>query len=70
MSIIHLRLNGLTTPRFSHEIDTIRKQFPADDFLFLEKTLRLPFKEGMKMLREAGATESDGKPIGDMDDMR
>ncbi|RSH89279.1 aspartate--tRNA ligase dps1 [Saitozyma podzolica] len=54
---------------FSHEIDVIKKQFPCDDFLFLEKTLRLPFKEGMKMLREAGATDSEGNPIGEMDDM-
>ncbi|KAK8858461.1 aspartate-tRNA(Asn) ligase [Kwoniella newhampshirensis] len=55
--------------KFSHEIETIRKQFPCEEFLFLEKTLVLPFKEGMQMLREAGATDSEGKPIGDMDDM-
>ncbi|WVQ81050.1 aspartate-tRNA(Asn) ligase [Cryptococcus sp. DSM 104549] len=55
--------------KFSHEISVINKQFPCEEFLFLEKTLRLPFKEGMQMLREAGATDSEGKPIGDMDDM-
>lgn len=59
---------GLATT-YKHEIDTIKKQFPCDDFLFLEKTLRLTFAEGMAMLREAGATGSDGAPIGEMDDM-
>lgn len=59
---------GLETT-YAHEISVIRKQFPCDDFLFLEKTLRLEFSEGMKMLKEAGATNSDGSPIGEMDDM-
>jgi aspartyl-tRNA synthetase len=56
--------------QFSHEIEVVRKQFPCEEFLFLEKTLRLEFKEGMRMLREAGATDSEGNPIGEMDDMR
>ena len=56
--------------KYSHEIDVIRKQFPCEDFLVLDETLRLPFKEGMRMLREAGATDVEGAPIGDMDDMR
>lgn len=59
---------GLET-KFAKEIDTIKKQFPADDFLFLDKTLRLNFADGMKMLKEAGATDSAGNPIGEMDDM-
>ena len=56
--------------KYSKEIDVIRKQFPCEDFLFLEETLRMPFSEGMRMLREAGATDSEGNPIGEMDDMR
>ncbi|ORY31426.1 aspartate-tRNA ligase [Naematelia encephala] len=55
--------------KYSHEIQTIRKQFPCEEFLFLDKTLKLEFKEGMKMLREAGATDGAGNPIGEMDDM-
>ena len=55
--------------KFAHEIEVINKQYPAEPFLFLEETLRLPFKEGMKMLREAGAKDSEGNPIGDLDDM-
>jgi hypothetical protein len=56
--------------KFGNEIETIKKQFPSEDFLFLDKTLRLTFAEGMKMLKEAGATEANGEPIGEMDDMR
>lgn len=56
--------------KFAHEIDVVAKQFPCEEFLFLDETLRLPFKEGMKMLKEAGATDSEGNPIGEMDDMR
>jgi aspartyl/asparaginyl-tRNA synthetase len=56
--------------KFGNEIETIKKQFPSEDFVFLDKTLRLTFAEGMKMLKEAGATESNGEPIGEMDDMR
>ncbi|WVR06240.1 aspartate-tRNA(Asn) ligase [Kwoniella sp. DSM 27419] len=55
--------------KYAHEIEVVRKQHPCDEFLFLDETLRLPFKEGMKMLREAGATDSAGNPIGEMDDM-
>jgi aspartyl-tRNA synthetase len=60
---------GLQT-KYAKEIETIKKQFPHEDFLFLDKTLRLTFAEGMKMLKEAGATDSSGAPIGEMDDMR
>ncbi|OWZ53744.1 aspartate-tRNA(Asn) ligase [Cryptococcus neoformans 125.91] len=65
--LLHI-FRGLQT-KFKHEIETVKKQFPCEDFLFLEKTLRLPFKEGMRMLREAGATDGEGKPIGELDDM-
>ncbi|KAK4683929.1 aspartyl-tRNA synthetase, partial [Tremellales sp. Uapishka_1] len=54
---------------YSKEIEAVKKQHPHDDFVFLEKTLRLNFKDGMKMLQDAGATNSDGTPIGEMDDM-
>lgn len=60
---------GLQTT-YKHEIEVIRKQFPTEDFLFLDKTLRLTFKEGMQMLKEAGAKDNEGNPIGEMDDMR
>jgi len=56
--------------KFAHEISIVAKQHPCEEFLVLDETLRLPFSEGMKMLKEAGATNSDGSPIGEMDDMR
>ncbi|KAJ3066292.1 Aspartate--tRNA ligase, cytoplasmic [Podochytrium sp. JEL0797] len=54
--------DGLKT-RYAHEIETVRKQFPFEDFKYLPQTLRLEFKEGIQMLREAGIE------IGDFDDM-
>ncbi|KAL7420281.1 aspartate--tRNA ligase dps1 [Cryptotrichosporon argae] len=54
---------------YAAEIEVINKQFPATEFKFLEKTLRLTFKEGMELLKAAGATNADGTPIGEMDDM-
>lgn len=56
--------------KFAREIDVISKQFPCEEFLFLDETLRLPFTEGTKMLQEAGATDSEGNPIDVMADMR
>ncbi|KAJ3218334.1 aspartate--tRNA ligase dps1 [Dinochytrium kinnereticum] len=44
---------GLET-RFAEEIATVKRQYPFEDFLYLPKTLRLDFAEGIKMLREAG----------------
>ncbi|WWC70635.1 aspartate-tRNA(Asn) ligase [Kwoniella pini CBS 10737] len=54
---------------FKHEIEVIKKQFPHEDFLFLDETLKLPFKEGIKMLKEAGAKASDGSELGELDDL-
>lgn len=54
---------------YSHEIETIRKQFPCEPFRHLPKTLRLKFSEGIALLQEAGATDSSGKPISPLDDM-
>lgn len=55
---------------YGREIETIRKQHPCEEFLFLDKTLRLTFAEGMKLLQEAGAKDSKGNPIDPMEDMR
>lgn len=40
--------------RYAEEINTVGKQFPAEPFKFLEPSLRLEYKEGVQMLREAG----------------
>lgn len=51
--------------RFRNEIDTVRKQFPVEDFKLPKdgKMVKLHFKEGIKMLRDAG------KEVGDFDDL-
>lgn len=53
---------GLTST-YKAELDTIQKQYPFEEFKFLEIPLVLEFPEAIKMLREADVT------IGDFDDM-
>ncbi|KAK9455102.1 aspartyl-tRNA synthetase [Dipodascopsis uninucleata] len=42
--------------RFGREIETVRRQYPVEEFKFPKdgKMVRIPFKEGIAMLREAG----------------
>ncbi len=49
--------------RYAKEIEVVKRQYPSEDFLVPEKTVRLNWKEGIQMLREAGST------IGDLEDM-
>ncbi|KAI8609662.1 hypothetical protein BC830DRAFT_814505 [Chytriomyces sp. MP71] len=58
---VHI-FKGLET-RFKPEIECVRRQFPFEDFKYLDKTLRLEFKEGIQMLKDAGVE------IGEFDDM-
>ena len=55
---------------YSNEVETIRKQFPCDEFTYLDETLKLRFAEGIQMLREAGAKNLDGTELSDTDDLR
>ena len=50
--------------RFSIEINTVKKQYPCTNFEFLPKTLRLEFKDAVKLLRE------NNVEIGDFEDFR
>ena len=50
--------------KYAKEMSVIQKQFPFQEFRFLDKTLRLHFKDAIQMLRE------DGIEIGDYDDMK
>ncbi len=36
------------------EVETVGRQFPASEFTFLDPPLRLEYRAGVKMLREAG----------------
>ncbi|KAI9106181.1 hypothetical protein DFS34DRAFT_602501 [Phlyctochytrium arcticum] len=58
---VHI-INGLKT-RYAAEIEVIKRQYPFEDFEFLEKTLVLEYPQAIAMLREAGVE------IGDFDDM-
>ena len=49
--------------QYKDELAAVHKQYPFEEFQFLEKPLILEFSEGIKMLREAGVT------IGDFDDL-
>ena len=54
---------GLKT-RFSSEIETVKKQYPSTNFEFLSNTLRLEYKDAVKLLRE------NDVEIGDFEDLR
>lgn len=54
---------GLQT-QYATEIETIRQQYPADDFKFLEPSLRLEYTEAIALLAEAGVNMD---PEEDMD---
>ena len=47
--------NGLKT-RYSKELNTIKEQYPFEDFVCAEPVVRLDFKEGVKLLAENGYT--------------
>jgi len=48
---------------FAAEIAAVNKQYPAEPFEFLDPPLILPFKEGVRMLKEAGVEQD---PFGDL----
>ncbi|XP_028407717.1 aspartate--tRNA ligase, cytoplasmic-like [Dendronephthya gigantea] len=48
---------------FQQEIATVQKQYPSEPFKFLEPPLILEFKEGVKMLREAGIEMGDEEDL-------
>lgn len=50
--------------KFHKEIEIIGKQFPAEPFLWLDKTLRLKWGDAIALLKESGVE------IGDFDDLR
>jgi aspartyl/asparaginyl-tRNA synthetase len=51
------------------EISTIQKQFPHDEFTWLEKTLTFSYAEAIKILQD-NDIQQNGAPIGDYDDMK
>ncbi|KAA6411840.1 MAG: aspartyl-tRNA synthetase [Lasallia pustulata] len=55
--------------RFGREMSVIKRQFPHEDLVWLDKTPVLPFKEGIKLLRESGWTDEEGNPPSEFEDL-
>jgi aspartyl/asparaginyl-tRNA synthetase len=51
------------------EIETVKRSYPHDDLVFLDKTLVLKFGEGVKLLVESGWKEEDGSVPSELDDL-
>lgn len=49
---------GLNTT-YAKEIEIIKKQFPHEDFVFPDQTVKLHYKDAIKMLRDAGREVDD-----------
>lgn len=56
--------------KYAKEVEVVRKQYGGEPFVFVEKTPIIPFKEGIKMLVDAGATDLDGSPLKEDADLR
>lgn len=52
------------------EIDLVRTAFPVEDFVFPEKTVRLTFNEGVKLLSEDGWVDDARQPQKEGEDLR
>ncbi len=55
--------------RHRKELDVIKSRFPHEDLVWLEKTPRLTFKEGIELLNSSGWTNEDGKPASETEDL-
>ncbi|PWZ02475.1 aspartyl-tRNA synthetase [Testicularia cyperi] len=49
--------------RYRKEIDAVKRQFPCEEFLLPEKTVRLQYKDAIALLRE------NGKELEDLEDL-
>lgn len=49
--------------QYAEEIRTVNKQYPADEFTFLDPPLRLDFPQAVQMLREAGVETGDEEDL-------
>ncbi|OTA59306.1 aspartyl-tRNA synthetase [Hypoxylon sp. EC38] len=55
--------------RYRKELDHIKTKFPHEDLVWLEKTPRLTFKEGVQLLNSSGWTDDDGKQASENEDL-
>ncbi|KZT18358.1 aspartyl-tRNA synthetase cytoplasmic [Neolentinus lepideus HHB14362 ss-1] len=54
---------------YREEIDTVKQQFPHDDLVIPDETLKLRFADGIQLLKESGWKEEDGTELTDEDDL-
>lgn len=55
--------------RHRNDLETLKHHFPHEDLVWLEKTPRLTFREGVKILNDSGWKNDDGKQQSECDDL-
>ncbi|ETI19494.1 aspartate-tRNA(Asn) ligase [Cladophialophora carrionii CBS 160.54] len=55
--------------RNRNDVDIVKRHFPHDDLIWLDKTLRLTFAEGVKLLNDSGWTNDDGSQQSEHEDL-
>jgi aspartyl/asparaginyl-tRNA synthetase len=55
--------------KYKDEIESVKKSYPHDDLVFLDKTLRLNFADGVKLLVESGYKDEDGSVPNELEDL-
>lgn len=55
--------------RHRKQLDAVKSRFPHEDLVWLEKTPRLAFKEGVELLNSSGWTDEEGKPASENEDL-
>lgn len=55
--------------RYSRELEVIKRQFPHEDLVWLDKTPVLRFKDAVALLNETGWRDENGKEIPDDEDL-
>ncbi|KAF2088322.1 aspartyl-tRNA synthetase-like protein [Saccharata proteae CBS 121410] len=55
--------------RYRHELDVVKRQFPHDDLVWLDETLRLPFSEAIRLLNSTGWRNEDGEELPENEDL-
>ena len=55
--------------RYGKELEAIKTQFPHENLVWLERTPRIPFREGVALLRESGWTDENGNPPSEYADL-
>lgn len=61
---------GLKT-KYAADISVVQRQYPHDDFVWLDETLVLSYADAIKILQDNNVQQgTPPAPIGDWDDMR